>query len=686
MKTFKKTLIAASIAISTSTFANNHIAQVDSHGHIKKDFVLTQEARTVVVPLVKTVKTHVETISYSGQDAIDFLGDKIIQVAEEHHSDVNRFKQMLLSDFTLRVDKNGKLFAVDHATLAGKSQASTVAYTGDVSKLHSKPGAKKIIYLDTDGFDPTGTGWQDAKSGSLTGWSTSNGDVYTLWTVVAEDFAPFDIDVTTEEPNPDALLKSSDTDEEFGTRVVITDSASTLFCKYGCGGLAYVNSANWLNNETPCLVFVNSAGVYGKTVAEAVSHEIGHTLNLLHDGTSTSGYYGGNDNWAPIMGASYGARHSQFSKGEYPDANNHEDDLDIINRTVPYDTDTSTDISSAISVETKTTSFNSATIKQIDAIISNSTDKDYYSFVSAGGKATFIVTPRIIPVNSAQNVYANLKPKVSILDSVGTVIATGTYGTGITDEYEATVSADVPVGTYYIMIEGVGDQYFTAYGSIGQYSLTGTYTDSHDYASPVAISQASITSGVGPLTVTFDATASTVGYGSSLKYRWRFGDYSTSETTSIATHTFNSTGIHTVTLTVTNEAGLSSSMTTQIDVKAPLIGLVKVKNPQVKISYNKSVDLSSAKVSYKLVTEKGKGVKKARVCGFFTGSFNDKLNNNIPYHTCGTTNSNGSLTINYPTGYVYGKHGTLTFTIYRVESSQNLVLDSASQLIATLTK
>lgn len=685
MKTFNKAILATAM-LTTSAFANNHIAKVDVTGKVLQDFKLTQQAGQVIVS--KSNHITAESVSYSGQEAIDFLGNRIHQVAQEHHSDITRFKQILLSDPTLHIDKDDKLFVVDAIAPAStnKAQASTVVYTKDASKLHSKPGAKKVIYLNMNGWDPIGSAWEDYKSGPLTSWSGSQSERYALWAMVAEDFAPFDVDVTTEQPSQEALIKTDATDEEYGTTAIITDSDSTLFCKYGCGGLAYVGAINWGNGSTPCLVFANSAGVYGKPVAEATSHEIGHNLSLLHDGTSIVGYYNGNENWAPIMGGAYGANHTQWSKGEYPDANNQEDDLDIISHNLPYDIDTSTDLNSALGLEIDSTTYNDSIIKSVDAIISNVTDQDFYSFTSVGGKATFTVSPKQVFGAIGLNAYANLKPKVSILAEDGSVIAVGTYPKDPqSNEYRTNVTANLPAGNFFIKIEGVGDTFFTNYASIGQYQLTGTYTSSNAYGAPIAVINASTTDGLGPLMVTLDATNSIFGYGSNLKYRWYFDDNSSSST-SVVDHIFTSTGSHVITLVVTNEANLTSSSSITVNVTAPLTNIMKVKSAAISMKYIKKYDMSSVKVTFKLVNEKGKGVKGARICGTFTGSFNGRTNNNMPMSNCGNGNNSGIVTISYPTDLVFGQHGTLTYTISRIDTPTNMVFDSSSQKMVTITK
>ena len=219
----------------------------------------------------------------------------------------------------------------------------------NVFLLHSKPGAANILYLDFDGHTVTGTVWYDNYSnqpvlnmlpynidGDSSTFSTTEIDrIAESWRRVAEDFAPFDIDVTTQEP------------ASFGSNVghiLITRqqdaSGHYIYTQggCGCGGVAYYNGfgSNFLS---PGLVFNTSL----TGVAGAAPHEFGHNLNLNHDGTNGSSYYSGHGSgavsWGPIMGASYNRSVTQWSKGEYSGANNSQDDLVVIAAELSYRTD-----------------------------------------------------------------------------------------------------------------------------------------------------------------------------------------------------------------------------------------------------------------------------------------------------------------------------------------------------------
>ena len=136
-------------------------------------------------------------------------------------------------------------------------------------------------------------------------------------------------------------------DQEFGTRAPISDNStvSSAVCPTGCGGVAYVGVFDDFGSGTSAHAYHQPAWVFGhmlanndtKDIAEAASHEVGHNFGLSHDGTtaSTSGcsnlsYYCGHAMWAPIMGVGYQKPVVQWSKGEYTNANNTQNDLTII--------------------------------------------------------------------------------------------------------------------------------------------------------------------------------------------------------------------------------------------------------------------------------------------------------------------------------------------------------------------
>jgi PKD repeat protein len=84
-------------------------------------------------------------------------------------------------------------------------------------------------------------------------------------------------------------------------------------------------------------------------------------------------------------------------------------------------------------------------------------------------------------------------------------------------------------------------------------------------APPIAVVSAMPSSGVAPLTVTFDGTASRDPDGDVAAWAWSFGD-GTFGTSSTATHTYSTPGVFTASLTVTDLAGLSNVATAAIVV------------------------------------------------------------------------------------------------------------------------
>ena len=213
--------------------------------------------------------------------------------------------------------------------------------------LNSRPEATHTIFLDFDGHTVTGTSWNSTvatiEAGRYRRESASNPDngftqnelngIVEIWQRVAEDFAAWDVNVTTEDPGVDALMRQGFDDDEYGIRTIITPDYEWYDTRR-FGGVAYLRSFS-RSSDLPAWVFSSNLGTGNpKSVAEAVSHEVGHTLGLQHDGiddgSSSSSYYSGHGSWAPIMGVGYYRDVTQWSDGDYPGATNTEDDLYII--------------------------------------------------------------------------------------------------------------------------------------------------------------------------------------------------------------------------------------------------------------------------------------------------------------------------------------------------------------------
>ncbi|MBI5425671.1 MAG: putative Ig domain-containing protein [Opitutae bacterium] len=349
----------------------------------------------------------------------------------------------------------------------------------------SRPGAANVLYLDFNGHVLTGSAWNS--SANVSSWNflayDLDGDsatfseaeqsaIYQIWQRVAEDFAPFNINVTTVEPTT------------FGPRtgrVLITRNtdANGVAAPYStAGGVAYVgvfNYSSYVTTYQPALVYYNNlAGGRPDIVSEAASHEFGHNLGLSHDGTSSLTYYGGHGSgavsWGPIMGTGYNQAVSQWSKGEYYGANNTEDDLAIMANLLTYRAD---DVGNTPA--TATTVVPQGNAISLSGLIEQSTDVDYFRLTLGGGTVSVTASP----FRSAQYTNGgNLDIRLRLLDANGTVLATANP----TDETRATLTATVTGGTFFLEVAPVGvgtplsnpPSGYTVYGSIGQYTVTGT--------------------------------------------------------------------------------------------------------------------------------------------------------------------------------------------------------------------
>lgn len=480
------------------------------------------------------------------------------QALQRAMENLHRFSFPAADAASLRVDKQGGVFyedptppappaksnSTDRGAKTSSPSVQQIVASVDTSaafKLHSKPGASKVIYLNMAGAVVTSTIW-NTNSGFATlymrPYSQDSDDttftqselnaIAETWKRIAEDFAPFDVDVTTEKPN------------SFGPNVghiLVTrkaDAYGNEIYKCSCGGVAYVGVWGGSNYPyyQPALVFVDGVGTGPHNIAEAASHEMGHNLSLSHDGTASTGYYSGqgsgNVEWAPIMGVGYYAQVTQWSKGEYSGANNTQDDLSLIANRLSYriDDHESSDLNKATPLLVVGTSVSSTTPvtdpdnlrKANKGIIEKRDDVDLFYVDVGAGTIDLAVTPIWLDAFYSQSLRgANLDIRATLYDSSGTIVS---QSNPLSDT-DARVTAAVIAGRYFLAVEGVGvgdplTTGYSDYASLGQYFINGTVAASTLPVIQLNSATYSVNEGVGSVVITvtrsLSAESSSVNY------------------------------------------------------------------------------------------------------------------------------------------------------------------------------
>jgi len=314
------------------------------------------------------------------------------------------------------------------------------------------------------------------------------------------------------------------------------------------------------------VVYDRLVGVNEKCGAEAASHEAGHNLGLHHDGTSTQGYYTGHGSgatgWAPIMGVGYYQSLVQWSKGEYPGANNKEDDYAVMasNGLAARADDHGNTTGTASRIAGSTSA--GATTLEAGGFIERTGDVDVFSFVAAAGPISISVAPA--------RRSANLDIRAELRDGLGNLLASGNP----VDALGSTLSVTGGGGTYFVFITGVGKGDLTTgysnYGSLGEYLVSGTVPAATSQP-PVAVLSAAPTSGVVPLVVNFGSAGSADPDGSLARIEWTFGDGSAPDLAAGTSHSYATPGVYTATLKVTDNAGLTDTKSVTINASAPVV-------------------------------------------------------------------------------------------------------------------
>ena len=325
--------------------------------------------------------------------------------------------------------------------------------------LQSRPSATAVIYLDFDGETVSNTFWNRNNNGNTINAQASglsDEQIITTWEIMAEDFSPFDVNVVTDRSVFDATPR---------TRRMMCIFTPTDTAQPNSGGVAFLDSFTW-NTDDPCWVY-NIGN--GKQAGDTGSHEVGHTLGLGHDGKGMTEYYEGHNNWGPIMGFSLNKPIAQWSRGEYSNASNTQNDLLTIGSgqnnfsLVPDDHGDTTNTATELEADGS----GAVTASQNTGIVHKLDDIDLFSFLAETGEATFTF--------NANQVHPNLDIQARLLDSDGAeVVVSNPSG------LSASLSANLIPGLYFLEVQGVGagtvDTGYSDYASLGQYSISGQYS------------------------------------------------------------------------------------------------------------------------------------------------------------------------------------------------------------------
>jgi hypothetical protein len=359
-----------------------------------------------------------------------------------------------------------------HHILNGASVSSTgeiLFGTADVPIVSSDKNAPFVVYLDFDGyFVDSASSWfvtAGKKEKFFAGSRMDSRQMRYAYNMVAEDFKPFNVNVTTDKAEFDKAA--------FDKRVHVVVTPDNFMS--GWGGVAWIGLL-WTGNHNVCWVFESALGSWGKYVGDAASHEAGHVIGLNHQGvydtTNCSRLYtynwGEQDeylSWAPIMGTSYNASLGTWDMGQYTDYCPHtkQDDIAKINKIISTRED---DFTSTKNLETYYDTSYYLREAQF-GVIETSTDVDVFAFTV--NKETRLWIDLTADSENGSDISlqtGNIDIKVTLRTPDGTTIV---YAPPTLEDVH--IDTVVAAGTYTIAVEGDGNKFMRKYSSLGGYRV-----------------------------------------------------------------------------------------------------------------------------------------------------------------------------------------------------------------------
>jgi hypothetical protein len=388
--------------------------------------------------------------------------------------------------------------------------------------LNSLPAAPAALYLDFTGHFETRpfNGSSQLRSGAFdlddnpASFNARERQIIErVWAAVAEDYAPFNINVTTVEPPSFAngvatrvVITGPDTVGAGGGSGIAADEVGSFTNPYA--NVAYVIADRveemLLEQLTPAIALDPRAefdDLFALALGASASHEAGHGFGLRHqialtydgylDPTRGGIYNEGTADWTPIMGQNVSIDRTtwhwgttshavvSYSPNGTPWVQADQDDLSILSNAqngFGYRPDDHGDTAAtatrlyraAISSQELAAWWGAGNDFGANGIIEQMSDVDVFSFRTTGGA----VTVRLEVAEFAPNLDARLElwgPQGPIAAQPGQKVPQPIMRSDPAGALGAVITTtDLPAGEYTLVVRSHGQ-----YGDLGQYTLRG---------------------------------------------------------------------------------------------------------------------------------------------------------------------------------------------------------------------
>ena len=348
--------------------------------------------------------------------------------------------------------------------------------------LDSLPGAPATIYLDFDGnfLNSWSTSGQTFTNVSTPVWDMDGNKtnfnaaeqavIKEVWARVAEDYAPFNINVSTD------YYGSFDNGKALQVAI---GGDNNDWLHLNASGISSIGS---FQDDQPNIVFAFDLVAWAKAgvkdgegrsmngpgaLANTITHEAGHSFGLLHHSTYDAQrrlvdeYDPGSSNWTPIMGNNLADDRTTWAfLPSDQGANLWQDDMAVIGGTTNgfgfRGDDHGNTLATADPLVRQGTAYSILNPLTGKGIINQPNDKDFFKFTAPGGAVQIVV--------NAAKFGPNLLPYIQLWSASGKV-ANATFASPTKSIINV---ANLPVGgTYYVMVRSLGD-----YGDVGQYTVS----------------------------------------------------------------------------------------------------------------------------------------------------------------------------------------------------------------------